>query len=69
MSPNILIGAFNFNTIGCFFKISSELIHRLCDQVEIILKKQPMVLKLKAPIKIFGDIHGQFNDLLRFFDL
>ncbi len=28
-----------------------------------------MVLKLKPPTKIFGDIHGQYSDLMRFFDL
>jgi hypothetical protein len=28
-----------------------------------------MVLKLKPPIKVFGDIHGQYCDLMRFFDL
>ena len=28
-----------------------------------------MVLKVRAPIKIYGDIHGQYSDLMRFFDL
>jgi hypothetical protein len=28
-----------------------------------------MVLKLRAPIKVFGDVHGQYIDLMRFFDL
>ena len=30
---------------------------------------QPMVLRVDAPIKVFGDIHGQYQDLMRFFDL
>ena len=28
-----------------------------------------MVLKISPPVKVFGDIHGQFQDLMRFFDL
>lgn len=51
------------------FNFSPEIIHRLCDETEEVLKKQPIVVRVNAPIKIFGDIHGQYRDLMRFFDL
>jgi len=28
-----------------------------------------MILRLRSPTKVFGDIHGQFSDLMRFFEL
>ncbi|KAL0370237.1 UNVERIFIED_CONTAM: Serine/threonine-protein phosphatase BSL3 [Sesamum angustifolium] len=40
----------------------------LCDSAERIFASEPSVLQLKAPIKIFGDLHGQFGDLMRLFD-
>ncbi|CAI9774538.1 unnamed protein product [Fraxinus pennsylvanica] len=40
----------------------------LCDSAERIFAIEPSVLQLKAPIKIFGDLHGQFGDLMRLFD-
>nr|GMD69599.1 serine/threonine-protein phosphatase BSL3 isoform X2 [Ipomoea batatas] len=40
----------------------------LCDTAERIFSSEPTVLQLKAPIKIFGDLHGQFGDLMRLFD-
>ncbi|KAL3628008.1 Serine/threonine-protein phosphatase bsl2 [Castilleja foliolosa] len=40
----------------------------LCDSAERIFTSEPSVLQLKAPIKLFGDLHGQFGDLMRLFD-
>ncbi|XP_057457550.1 serine/threonine-protein phosphatase BSL3-like [Lotus japonicus] len=40
----------------------------LCDSAERIFSTEPSVLQLSAPIKIFGDLHGQFGDLMRLFD-
>lgn len=39
----------------------------LCSAAERILKRQPVVSEVEAPAKIFGDIHGQFRDLLLLF--
>ncbi|XP_019453832.1 PREDICTED: serine/threonine-protein phosphatase BSL3 isoform X2 [Lupinus angustifolius] len=40
----------------------------LCDTAERIFSSEPSVIRLRAPIKIFGDLHGQFGDLMRLFD-
>ncbi|ELA47439.1 serine/threonine-protein phosphatase PP1-alpha catalytic subunit, partial [Vavraia culicis subsp. floridensis] len=40
----------------------------LCEKTKEIHLSQPMLLHIKAPIKICGDIHGQYRDLLKLFD-
>jgi len=40
----------------------------LCLQSKEIFLSQPMLLELQAPIKIVGDVHGQYHDLLRLFE-
>ncbi|MCQ2818193.1 MAG: metallophosphoesterase [archaeon] len=51
------------------FPFEVEDILKLIDQVTKIVEEQPIVLKVETPVKVFGDIHGQYQDLMRFFDL
>ena len=41
-------------------------VRALCVKSREIFLSQPILLELEAPLKICGDIHGQYTDLLRF---
>lgn len=43
-------------------------IRQLCMASRGIFLEQPMLLELCAPVNVMGDIHGQYDDLLRHFD-
>eukprot|EP00930_Biecheleria_cincta_P025548 TRINITY_DN18176_c0_g1_i1.p1 TRINITY_DN18176_c0_g1~~TRINITY_DN18176_c0_g1_i1.p1 ORF type:complete len:843 (+),score=113.12 TRINITY_DN18176_c0_g1_i1:147-2675(+) len=49
------------------FLLNAAEVSRLCDLCHEVLKSQDMVLRLRAPIKVYGDIHGQYLDLMRLF--
>ncbi|XP_019428718.1 PREDICTED: serine/threonine-protein phosphatase PP1-like [Lupinus angustifolius] len=49
-------------------QISESEILKLCSASREIFIKQPILLELEAPIKICGDVHGQYSDLLRLFE-
>jgi len=54
---------------GKLVHLTEAEIRGLCLQARDIFIAQPILLELEAPIKICGDIHGQYYDLLRLFDL
>jgi protein phosphatase len=49
------------------FLLHAMEVAQLCDQVLDIFKNEEMLLRLRAPIKVYGDIHGQYLDLMRLF--
>ncbi|CAN6461531.1 unnamed protein product [Victoria cruziana] len=49
-------------------QLSENEIRQLCVVSKEIFMQQPNLLELEAPIKICGDIHGQYSDLLRLFE-
>uniref|UniRef100_A0A1I8H9S6 Serine/threonine-protein phosphatase n=1 Tax=Macrostomum lignano TaxID=282301 RepID=A0A1I8H9S6_9PLAT len=48
--------------------MTEEEIRALCLRSREIFLQQPILLELEAPLKVCGDIHGQYTDLLRLFE-
>jgi len=48
--------------------LSESDITELCIRSREIFLRQPILLELEAPLKIVGDVHGQYFDLLRLFE-
>ncbi|MCJ1337002.1 hypothetical protein MMC09_002281 [Bachmanniomyces sp. S44760] len=41
----------------------------ICTAVREVLLSQPALIELSAPVKIVGDVHGQYTDLIRMFEM
>lgn len=51
------------------FPFRSWEVQLICARARELFLDQPSLLRLQAPIKIVGDVHGQFTDLLRILKL
>uniref|UniRef100_A0A672Q9S8 Serine/threonine-protein phosphatase n=1 Tax=Sinocyclocheilus grahami TaxID=75366 RepID=A0A672Q9S8_SINGR len=49
-------------------QLTEHEIRGLCLKSREIFLSQPILLELEAPLKICGDVHGQYYDLLRLFE-
>lgn len=54
---------------GSFIPITEEECFHLCEHAYQIIMQEPMLIELESPLKIVGDLHGQFYDLLRLFEM
>jgi protein phosphatase len=50
------------------FRFRREHVIALTRACQEVVCSQPIVLRVNSPVKIFGDIHGQYEDLMRFFE-
>jgi serine/threonine-protein phosphatase PP1 catalytic subunit len=53
---------------GGTIKIPLDSINQLLERARSVFLSQDMLLEIDAPVKICGDIHGQYYDLLRLFE-
>ncbi|KAB8237494.1 Metallo-dependent phosphatase-like protein [Aspergillus alliaceus] len=53
---------------GKHVQLQDSEIRNLCHKARGIFIAQPILLELRAPIQICGDVHGQYYDLLRLFE-
>jgi len=54
--------------IGTYINLHDKAIRWVIKEVQDIFKKEPTLLEINSPIKVTGDFHGQFYDLLRLFE-
>ena len=51
------------------FQLKREQVLELISECNNILQAQPVLIRMKPPIKVFGNLHGSYIDLMRFFDI
>ncbi|KAF9196159.1 hypothetical protein BGZ50_001855 [Haplosporangium sp. Z 11] len=47
---------------------NNEIVY-ICQNAREVFLSQPTLIELNAPVKIVGDIHGQYTDMLRMFEM
>ncbi|KEG06564.1 serine/threonine-protein phosphatase PP1 [Trypanosoma grayi] len=50
-------------------EITEAEVRHLVIESRVLFMSQPMLIEIAAPVRICGDVHGQYSDLLRLFNL
>ena len=50
-------------------KIDTKTIKYLIEESAKVFSSEKMLIEIEAPVKIFGDVHGQYFDLFRLFEI
>lgn len=53
---------------GKLVQLPEQDIATLCRKSRDLFMEQPVFLELECPLKVCGDVHGQYSDLLRLFE-
>lgn len=53
---------------GTYVRITQQTLVMICEISRDVILNEPSFVKIKPPVHVVGDIHGQFYDLLRIFD-
>ncbi|UMM25948.1 hypothetical protein L5515_005552 [Caenorhabditis briggsae] len=66
----VIVKILNIGSAGSSFEalIPSKTVMVLLDKAKYIYMRQGAMVEIEAPVKICGDVHGQFSDVLRMFD-
>lgn len=57
------------NKVSKSVPIRPSYISKICQMARETLLMQPTLIEISAPVKVVGDVHGQFTDLIRLFNL
>jgi len=49
--------------------LGQDVVNHLCATARDVFMEQPMLLEIEAPCNLCGDVHGQYHDLLRVFEV
>lgn len=56
-------------TITGLKALSEVQLKELCEKAKEILKNEPNIKEVRAPVTLCGDIHGQFEDLIQLLNI
>jgi len=60
---------YSVESIKNAFMFRKEYVIELAKQFKELVEAQPVIIRLRTPLKVFGSLHGNFQDLMRMFDL